>query len=283
MRAKRLDELVNVNETSFKKEAAEISDRMKSSREPGWLDVLMAPKAEIDAQKLLLEKQIAKLIKDHPVWNQFALYIPGIGPWTVGFIMAKIGDPRRFKTSSDLRGYAGLRIDDQQHAQGRQRFKSNGTTTDSLDKKSLDFSPSLKTMICKLMPDAMAYQKTRFPDSPYSKQFAVYRDYLIKRVNAVPPTQCNIKGCKETEIINLGWEETEDGKKFLGYCCQKTHGKVGAHKFYNPAHLNNMVNRRVGTLVLNDIYHVWLWFLGENLRIEGNPRIMWVLEQSMKG
>lgn len=275
-RSKRLDELKPLSTTRFLKAAQEDTGK----DDPKWLDYISKPVSVLKTQKTNLENIIAKLIYDHPVWTHFGEQVPGLGSWTTGFLMAQIGGPQkiegseelvfgptRFADSGKLRSYAGLLNED-----GNARKRT---------KEQLNYSPKLKTMVVKLLPEAMSYQKTRFPDSPYSKLFEEYKQHLLTRVQAEPPTCCPY--CKKddqsaTTMTNLGWEEREGKQYFKGYQCSKNK----THIVYSPAHIMQMVNRKVGQTVLGDLYHFWLYVEGENPNIEGNPRIMWALEQYEK-
>ncbi|HXK35347.1 MAG TPA: hypothetical protein VJ103_02495, partial [Candidatus Paceibacterota bacterium] len=223
-RSKRLDEVHPIEESIFAELAEEISasKKKKDSQKAGWLDVLISQTAEVKALRTGLEKEIAERVKLFPIWTEFTKHIPGIGEWLTGFFIAAIKDPREVQTkkgekkTSGLWGHAGLRVNEDGKAQSRTREK-------------LDYDPTLKTVMVNILPKALLWQKTRFPDSPYSKLFDEVRQKEIAKAINANPQKCYIKGCNETKIINLGFRKDEErGEVFQGYCCAKTHGKQNA-------------------------------------------------------
>lgn len=105
------------------------------------------------------------------------------------------------------------------------------------------------------------------------------------------PTWCRIMTkngrCPETDIVNLGMVEKRDGEgkltgemNFAGFCCRKTLDSKNEHKFYNPNYRHQRLLRYVGKIFLSDFYHAWLHLVGENPRVENNPRIMWAFRQA---
>lgn len=274
-RSKRLDEKYPILQSVFAEQIIEeFGDKAAGI---GWQKFLMSQVAEVKAVKSGLEKEIAKQVGYYPIWTMYAKYIPGIGEWLTGYLIAATRDPRRFPDTGKLWGNAGLRVEDG-IAQSRKR-----------DEK-LNYNPTLKTVLCNILPQALLYQKSRFPESPYSRLFeSIKLKEQEKAINA-HPAKCGIKGCRETEIVNQGFRSDPDkGRVFQGFCCTKSLHTQKPHKFFNPAHIHQRVMREVGKKFYADFYHAWLYFEGENPHIYGkegeygaNKRILWVFEQALK-
>lgn len=275
-RSKRMDGVYPIGQSVFAPQI--IEEFGEKAKSVGWNKFLLSQVAEVKAVKSGLEKEIAKQVALYPIWNMYAKYIPGIGEWLTGYLIASIGDPKKFPDTGHLWGNAGLRVTEEGFAQSRTR-----------DTK-LNYNPTLKTVVCYILPQSLQWQKSRFPDSPYSQLFESVRlKEQEKAVNA-HPAKCYAKGCKETEIVNLGFkEDPEKGRVFQGFCCKKTLGTKKEHKFYNPAHIQARVMREVGKKFYADFYHAWLHLIGENPDIYGkegehaeNKRILWVFAQALK-
>lgn len=300
-RSQRLDEIYPVQQSVFGKLLNELFG--KKAQEAGWQKFLMSQVAEVKTIKAGLEKEIKKQLSYYPIWTEYAKHIPGIGPWTVGYLIAVIGDPRNFKKTSNLWGHAGLRVDEKGFAQSRTREK-------------LNYNPTLKTMIVNIIPSSFQYKKNQHPDSPYSKLLLSVEAKESKKALNANPRKCRIKGCNVGNIVNLGFKTVyyhccEQGHSFKsydpnpakcskkgckiteikqisseeifqGYCCDKTFKAKKKHKFFNPDHRNKRVMREVGKKFLSDFYHTWLYFMGENADVSRNERIMWVFEQALK-
>lgn len=275
-RSKRMDEAYPISQSVF---AAQIIEQFgEKAGSVGWHKFLMSQVAEVKAVKSGLEKEIAKQVSFYPVWNMYAKYIPGIGEWLTGYLIASIGDPKRFPDTGHLWGNAGLRVTEEGLAQSRTR------------NTKLNYDPLLKTVLCFILPQSLQWQKSRFPDSPYSMLFESIRLKEQEKAIKANPIKCRIKGCKETEIVNLGFkEDPEKGKVFQGFCCAKSLHTAKEHKFYNSAHIQARVMREVGKKFYADFWHAMLYFNGENPDIYGkegehaaNKRILWVFEQALK-
>ncbi len=259
-RSRRLDDLYPLS-----------GSRFSESGFDSWLDFLMGQVADVTNLKRSLEKEIADQVKFFPIWNMYLKYIPGCGPWLAGFFIASIRDPRRFPGTSNLWGNAGTRV----NGDGTAEFPSRG--------KKLNYDPLLKIAVVQLLPQAMRYQKSRHRNSPYSQLFGYIKLKEEKKAEEAKPEICRIKGCEETDIVNLGYKKNEDGGQvFLGFCCKKTLDGGKPHRFLTPCHRERRVLREIGKKFLADFYHTWLYFLGENPDISRNPRIMWVFEQATK-
>lgn len=275
-RSKRMDEIYPISQSVF---AAYIIDEFgEKAGSVGWHKFLMSQVAEVKAVKSGLEKEIAKQVGYYPIWNMYAKYIPGIGQWLTGYLIAAIGDPKRFPDTGHLWGNAGLRVTEEGLAQSRTR-----------DTK-LNYDPLLKTVVVYILPQSLQWKKSQFPESPYSQLFESIRIKEQEKAINAHPAECNIKGCKETEIVNLGFKN-DPGKEmvFQGFCCKKTLGTKKEHKFFNPAHIQARVMREVGKKFFADFWHAMLYFEGENPDIYGNKpehdankRIIWVFEQALK-
>jgi len=63
---------------------------------------------KLDHMERDLEKEIAALVRELPVWTLWAKNIKGVGELSMGYIIAEVKDPRRFKTPSALIRFAGL-------------------------------------------------------------------------------------------------------------------------------------------------------------------------------
>ncbi len=270
--SKELDTLYPIQYTKLFKKA---DDFFSEGKEPSWLSFFMAESKDSAVRKAAIEKEIEHLLSYLPIWTKFAEKIPGLGVWLAGYLIATIGDPTRFKQTSHLWGYAGLRLDQKSNkAQGKKPFRDKGNGN------QLDYSPMLKMVLVELLPEVMIKMKGKFPDSPYAQLIEQLIQKEEKKAINANPARCLISGCEETEIINLGYEDKENGKKvFKGYCCAKTHGKATEHKFLNPAHRFRRVKRELGKKIIADLYHVWLHFRGETPALETNQRIMYYLVQ----
>ena len=275
-RSKRMDEIYPISQSVF---APQITEEFgEKAGGVGWQKFLMSQVVEVKAVKSGLEREIAKQVGFYPIWNMYAKHIPGIGEWLTGYLIASIGDPKRFPDTGHLWGNAGLRVTKEGLAQSRTR-----------DTK-LNYDPLLKTVICYILPQSLQWQKSRFPSSPYSQLFESVRFKEQEKAINAHPAICNIRGCKETEIVNLGFKnDSKGGRTFQGFCCKKTLGTKKEHKFFNPAHVQARVMREVGKKFFADFWHAMLYFEGENPDIYGkegehaaNERILWVFEQALK-
>jgi hypothetical protein len=333
-RGKRLDSAYPLEQSLKLKELSQKGD--------SWLKFLLRQVAEVKTLKEDLDQEIKGLLSYFPIWEFYLRHVPGVGPYLAGFLIGTIGSiegrwcrhvrprgkyacnvcsdkertiiregPLAFPSSADLLGYAGLGVDEET---GKAERRARG--------QKLGYDPLLKIVVGRVLPQSLAYQKTRFPWSPYSQLLdSVEKKELQKAIEA-DPTVCYIEGCYETNILNLGWKcqgrncnfqvEFEQQKKaqahqkefldkaakekdsrkrkileshrvvFAGYCCQKTFRSSKPHKFFNPAHLRQRILREVGKKFLTDFWHTWLWFLGENPDIQRNSRIITILQRSRK-
>jgi hypothetical protein len=261
-RARRIETVLPLEESSLAKIAREV---FPDPEDQTWEKLLISELAPSKRLLLRVETNIAELVRNFPIWTEYLEHIPGIGAWLAGFLIAAIRDPRRFRDTAKLFGNAGLRVED-----GVAQAKSRGG--------KLDYDPRLKIVIVQLVPMSLRYQKTRFPESPYSELFDRIKLHEEQKARGANPTHCYIRGCEETDIINLG----EKDDVFAGYCCKKTLRSKKPHKFLNPAHRERRVLRAVGKKFFSDFYHTWLFLVGENPDVARNPRIMWVFEQARK-
>ncbi len=56
--------------------------------------------------------------------------------------------------------------------------------------------------------------------------------------------------------------------------------KEGYKHFLNPGQVLQRALRQFSSTFISDFYHAWLYLVGENPRVEGNPRIMAVFEKA---
>lgn len=243
-------------------------------------------------QKTVIESQIESLVENYPVWRDFGKHIQGFGAYTCGFLIACIGDPRRFADSGKLRGYAGVAIKDGQ-PQRQKRGESGG------------YSPKMKAMLMHVFPESFRKIAGKFPNEPYAIFLAeCFEKEKAKAINAsddyIRETFAK-RGERVVDIINLGYEMREDKQVFLGFKVKtdKSAGKApvgdddfvkeedkvtkdGYKHFLNPGHVQQRALRKFGSIFLSDFYHYFLYSIGENPDIWKNPRIMAVLEKSNK-
>ncbi len=265
-RARRIGIVLPLKESSLYKIAKEIFPKPEDQT---WENLLIGELAPSKRFLTRIEANIAELVQNFPIWTEYLEHIPGIGAWLAGFLIASIRDPRRFAETSKLFGNAGLRVEG-----GVAQAKNRGG--------KLNYDPRLKVVIVQLIPMSLRYQKTRFPNSPYSILFDEIKLREEQKARQANPTRCYIRGCEETDIVNLGEKGVGEKMTFAGYCCKKTLGTKKQHLFLNPAHRDRRVLRAVGKKFFSDLYHAWLFLVGENPDVARNARIMWVFEQARK-
>ncbi len=264
-----------------------------------WQNLFMGITADAKTKMTLLEKEIENVLKHHPVWTNFLQDVTGVGPWFAGYFISVIGDPRNFSKSSKIYGLAGLRVDGQGRAQKAKTpfHKQQNLSTEQINAKkkelevkdrsydALDYDPFFKMMLVEILPgvmmkmQGMMRSKGTEDQSPYNALIDSIRVKENKKAREANPTKCQY--CDDTNIINLGIKHRDDDAKtpyFAGYCCSKTHGKAVEHKFFNPAHIQRRVQRELGKKIIADIYHFWLYCLGENPDLSQNERLMFYLK-----
>ncbi len=245
-------------------------------------------------QKTIIETQIEAIVEHYAVWRDFGKHIKGFGAWTCGFLIACIGDPRRFADSGKLRGYAGVALKNGQ-TQRQKRGESGG------------FSPKMKAMLMKVFPESFRKITGKFPDEPYAifmrECFATEKAKAENATDTYIRNYFSEKGETVLDIVNLGYEDRTDEDSnevrriFLGFKVKtdKSAGKEtsanemfvkeedkitkGGYKhFLNPGHVQQRALRKFGSMFLSDFYHYFLYSMGENPDISRNPRIMAMLE-----
>lgn len=284
---------------NFRKENEPLLDEVQSDG-LSWQNLIGYATAGMGyVQKTVIESQIEALVENYPVWRDFGKHIPGFGAYTCGFLIACIGDPKRFADSGKLRGYAGVAVKDGQ-TQRQKRGESGG------------YSPKMKAMLMKVFPESFRKIAGKFPNEPYAiflaECFEKERQKAINATDAYIIETFAKKGEKVLDIVNLGFEEreTKEGSGifkpvFLGFkvktdksAGKETHAEMfvkeedkidkGGYKhFLNPGHVQQRALRRFGSTFLSDFYHYFLYSVGENPDIARNPRIMAVLEKAAKG
>src|SRR3989338_7998337 len=268
------------NARIFKKANALFPDEKESERT--WLSFFMGVSADTRTRLGLIEKEIESVLKHHPVWTKFLEKVPGIGPWFGGYLIASIGDPRKFAKTSKINGLAGVRVDDNGFAQKAKSpfFKQQNLSAEQIEAKeaeldskkrsmsALDCDPFLKMILCEVLPGVMMKikgameKKGTASESPYNALIDSIR--LKERTKALNAKPEKCRYCEDTNIINLGTITEGDRTYFGGFCCSKTIGKATQHKFFNPAHIQRRVQRELGKKLFADVYHTWLFCLGEN-------------------
>ncbi|MEW6407318.1 MAG: transposase [Patescibacteria group bacterium] len=275
-RARRLDDVYPFGKSYTGQLLAKRGDGENEVLPKDWLKYLMSQVAEVGGTKRALEREIEKQLRYFPVWELFAEKVPGIGPYLAGYLIAMIRDPKRFPDSSHLSGNVGLRVfEDENGRMTAQRRERGG---------KLNYDPVAKLVVVRLIPQSLDYQRSRFPDSPYSVLLENVKAVERKKAENETPSHCWVTGCNETDVVNLGYGERETGERyFKGFCCRKTLGTSKVHHFLHPAHVMTRVYRKVGRLFLLDFYHIWLYLEGENPNIACNPRIMYFLQSAANG
>lgn len=312
-RAGRLEKIFPFSESSLAKSYPEFKN---------WREFLLLPVAEQIKQRRALDKEILRHLENVPIWKFYLKHIPGIGPGIASYLIGILGSGegwwcehvfetrkfkcplcppeerkikregiKRFPSTADLFGYAGLRVEE-----GRAERRKRG--------QKLNYRPLLKILIVQIIPSCLLQQVNRSPWSPYSKLFQQITKEEEEKAIALArrggPERCQIISCNETEIVNLGWKcqnpkcnfrvpfekeeearahQRETGHKvvFAGFCCKKTLNTSNPHYYLNPAHRQRRVMRKIGKKFLADFYYTWLWMLGEEIDLSQNERILTIL------
>ena len=219
-------------------------------------------------QKSVIEIEIKKMIEGFKVWELFGNHIPGFGAWTCAYFVAKLQDPKRFSDSGKVRAFAGMAP-----KEGKPMKAKRG--------EQMNYDPGMKEMLCKIFPESFIKVAGKFPDEPYARFLQECRAKQAKKALETTCEQLALKYNVPLEnVTRLGFEEREDGNKvFAGFKIKKE-GVEEPITTLNPGHVFQRALREFGSMFISDFYHVWLFLEGENPRIEGNPRIMAVLEKA---
>lgn len=126
-----------------------------------------------------MEKIVAKVVQQHPMWEAFLADVKGCGPLMSAVLLSEL-DPRKARHVSSFWKYAGLDV--ASDGRGRGRYKEHLVDAEYTNKdgkqdtrKSITFNPFLKT---KLYVLATCFIKCR--ESKYRK---VYDDYKHRLEN----------------------------------------------------------------------------------------------------
>lgn len=241
--------------------------QIKEEKDASWQNLIGYATADMGyVQKTIIEAEIAALVEKHPMWEFFGKFIPGFGTWTCALFIAKLQDPTRFPKSGHVRAFCGM-------------APMNGKTMKRERGKKLTYDPGMKEVLCEIFPDSFMKTSARNPDEPYAVFFQECRKKQAKKAEETKPEQLAKQyGVPVENITNLGYEEKEEGKRtFKGFKVKKADGDEITT--LNPGHVLQRAKREFGSMFISDFYHAWLFLMGENPRIEGNPRIMGVLEK----
>lgn len=316
-----LDPIYPIVDSRIFKKADEI---FPEGKEQTWQNLFMGISADARTKMQFIEKEIENVLEYSPVWTKYLKQVTGIGPWFAGYLIATIGNPKRFLKTSSVWGLAGLRVDKFGKSQKAKTpfWKQQDLSEEEIEilkqlcelkgrsMNALDYDPFLKMTLVEILPGVMMKMKGMMEkkgnagNSPYNALIDSIRAKEQLKAMEAHPTKCQY--CDSTNIVNLGMKEKEDVKKksddeetnspsvpkkyFAGFCCQETLGKATEHKFFNPAHTQRRVQRELGKKIIADIYHVMLYFAGENPRIfggtfangqqfPGNERLMFYLKK----
>lgn len=270
-RAKDLDMLHPVEESyrvkmleKFRAENEPLLDELKDGF--SWQNLISYGTAQMGyTQKTIIEKEIGDIVSQMPIWKNFGDFIPGFGLWTCAFFIAKIQDPRRFPDTGKLKGFSGIAPKNGEPMRRKRGEKAN-------------YDPEMKEMLCKIFPESFMKVAGRFPDEPYAKFLLECRVHQNKKaVETTPDALATKYKVPVSNITNLGFEERDGKKYFLGFKVKKQDGEE--FTTLNPGHCLQRALRQFAATFISDFYHMWLFLSGENPRIEGNPRIMAVLQK----
>lgn len=73
------------------------------------------------------KKELWALVRQHPVWTDWAVHVPGLGGVLTGLVMAAIGDITRVRTASGLWKSFGLHVDNETHMAAKVQQGVEGT------------------------------------------------------------------------------------------------------------------------------------------------------------
>lgn len=296
-----LDPIYPMTDSRILKKADEF---FPEDKEQTWQNLFMGISADARTKMQLIEKEIENVLEYSPVWTKYLKKVTGIGPWFAGYLIATIGNPKRFSETAKLWGLAGLRVDKFGKSQKAKTpfWKQQNLLKEEIEilkqicelkgrsMDALDYDPILKQTLAEILPvgmikmKGMMEKKGNADSSPYNALIDSIRAKEQQKALEAQPAKCLY--CGSTNIVNLGIKEREVVKKksddgeeknsteipkkyFAGFCCQETLGKATEHKFFNPAHIQRRVQRELGKKIIADIYHAMLYFAGENPRIFG--------------
>lgn len=277
----------------FRTENEPLLKEVQEEQEFSWQNLIGYGVAQMGyVQKTLIEAEIAKVIEKFPIWQYFGNFIPGFGTWTCAYLIAKLQDPTRFSDSGKVRAFAGIAPKGGQPMRHKRGEQSN-------------YDDGMKEILCKLFPESFMKVAGKFPNEPYAKFLQECRQkQAYKAENATDAyikQYFQNKGENVIDIINLGYEDRDGRKVFLGFKVKTDKSikaaateaaaemfvkpedevtKEGYKHFLNPGQVLQRALRQFSSAFISDFYHAWLYFMGENLRVEGNSRIMAVFAKA---
>lgn len=251
----------------FRKENEPLLKEVQEEQDFSWQNLIGYGVAQMGyVQKTIIEKEIESYVAQFPIWKYFGDYIPGFGTWTCAYFIAKLQDPTRFAKSGNVRAFAGL-------------APINGETMRRKKGEKVAYDPGMKEMLCKVFPESFMKITGKFPDEPYAVYFHECRQKQARKAEQTTREQLASKYEVPVEnITNLGYEEKDDKKVFKGFKVKKQDGEEITT--LNPGHILQRAMRQWSMTFISDFYHAWLYLMGENLKIEGNPRIMAVFAKA---
>ncbi|HTH93525.1 MAG TPA: transposase [Candidatus Paceibacterota bacterium] len=251
----------------FRKENEPLLKEVQEEKDFSWQNLIGFGTAQMGyVQKTLIEKEIEAYVQQFPIWQFFGDYIPGFGTWTCAFFIAKLQDPTRFADSGKVRAFCGV-------------APKNGEPMRRKRGEKVTYDPGMKEMLLKIFPDSFMKVAGKFPDEPYAALLKQCREKQLHKAVITTPEQLAEKyKVPVGNITPLGFEESEGKKTFKGFKVKKADGEEITT--LNPAHVLQRALREFSTIFVSDFYHAWLYLVGENPRIETNPRIMAVFAKA---
>lgn len=141
--------------------------------------MLIRQYVSILAQEEQVNKDVAILMKDKPLWNEFLLNVKGVGPKLGGVIMAYL-DIEKAKYPSSFWKYCG--VDVGPDGAGRSRRKEHLHKIQYINKKGepkekdgLTFNPKVKTKLVGVLGPSFLKAKGHYAD--------IYNDYKNRLEN----------------------------------------------------------------------------------------------------
>lgn len=276
----------------FRKENEPLLKEVQEEQDFSWQNLIGYSVAQMGyVQKTIIEKEIESFVAQFPIWQYFGSLIPGFGTWTCAYFIAKLQDPTRFSDSGRVRAFAGIAPKGGQPMRHKKGEQSN-------------YDDGMKEILCKLFPESFMKVAGKFPDEPYALYLQECRQKEAHKAEHATDDYIKQyfknKGEIVLDIVNLGYEDRNGKNVFLGFKVKtdkstKVAGtektdffvkpedevtKDGYKHFLNPGQVLQRALRRFGSTFISDFYHAWLYFVGENLRIESNPRIMAVFAKA---
>ncbi len=263
----------------FRKENEPLLKEVQEEQDFSWQNLIGYGVAQMGyVQKTLIEKEIEQVVAKFPIWQYFGNFIPGFGTWTCAFFIAKLQDPTRFPKSGHVRAFAGIAPKGGQpmrHKRGEQSSYDDG----------------MKEILCKIFPESFMKIAGKFPDEPYAlflqecRQKQAYK--AENATDAYIKQYFQNKGENVIDIVNLGYEDRDGRKVFLGFKVKTDKSikaaatettemfvkpedevtKEGYKHFLNPGQVLQRALRQFSSTFISDFYHAWLYLVGENPRV----------------